>query len=258
VKGNLSPVTTAARSPDPAARAPSPEAPPLERRLPGWLGQALIVTRKDLLIELRTGEVTTTSSLFALLVVVMASFAFYGGPSTRNLVASGVIWLSVAFAAVLALGRTWQREREDGALEALLVAPIAKSAVFAGKALGILIFLVIVELVVAPLTGLLFALDVARVGPALAVVALVATPGIAASGTLFGVMTIRTRARDLLLAIVLFPLLSPVLLTAVAATRELLSGAALVELADYLKLMLIFDVTFVAGGLALFGTLTEA
>ena len=230
----------------------------MERRPPGWITQALIVTRKDFLIEIRTGEVVTTSSLFAVLVVVMASFAFYGGPPTRRLVASGVVWLSVAFAAVLALGRTWQREREDGALDALLVSPVARSAVFAGKALGILVFLFIVELVVLPLTALLFALDVGQVGPTLGLIALVATPGIAASGTLFGAMTVRTRARDLLLAIVLFPLLSPVLLTAVASTRQLLEGAPLAELTDYLLLMLIFDATFVAGGLGLFGTLTES
>jgi heme exporter protein B len=230
----------------------------VERRPPGWITQALIVTRKDFLIEIRTGEVVTTSSLFAVLVVVMASFAFYGGPPTRRLVASGVVWLSIAFAAVLALGRTWQREREDGALEALLVAPVARSAVFAGKALGILVFLFVVELVVLPLTALLFALDVGKFGPTLALIALVATPGIAASGTLFGAMTVRTRARDLLLAIVLFPLISPVLLTAVASTRQLLEGAPAAELTDYLLLMLIFDATFVAGGLGLFGTLTEA
>jgi len=230
----------------------------VERRSPGWITQALIVTRKDFLIEIRTGEVVTTSSLFAVLVVVMASFAFYGGPPTRRLVASGVVWLSIAFAAVLALGRTWQREREDGALDALLVAPVSRSAVFAGKALGILAFLFVVELVVLPLTALLFALDVEQVGPTLGLIALVATPGIAASGTLFGAMTVRTRARDLLLAIVLFPLLSPVLLTAVASTRQLLEGAPLGELTDYLLLMLIFDVTFVAGGLGLFGTLTES
>jgi heme exporter protein B len=230
----------------------------VERRPPGWITQALIVTRKDFLIEIRTGEVVTTSSLFAVLVVVMASFSFYGGPPTRRLVASGVVWLSVAFAAVLALGRTWQREREDGALEALLVAPVARSAVFAGKALGILIFLFVVELVVLPLTALFFALDVGEVGPTLGLIALVATPGIAASGTLFGAMTVRTRARDLLLAIVLFPLLSPVLLMAVASTRQLLEGASASELTDYLLLMLVFDATFVAGGLGLFGTLTEA
>ena len=224
---------------------------------PGWLRQTLILYRKDLTIELSTGEVVTTSSFFALLVVIMASLAFYGGPETRRLVASGVIWLSIAFAAVLALGRTWQREREEGALEGLLIAPVSRSAIFAGKALGVLTFLGIVELVVMPAAALLFALEPADVAGGFALIALAATPGVAASGTLFGAMTVRTRARDLLLSIVLFPLLSPTLLAAVAATRELLGGAAAVELWDYLQLMLVFDVTFVAGGLGLFGTLVE-
>src|SRR5258706_2862285 len=121
---------------------------------PRWATQAAIVLRKDLLIELRSGEVVTTSAFFAALVVIIASFAFYGGPSTRRLVAAGALWLSVAFAAVLALGRAWQREREESALTGLLVAPVSRSAIFAGKAFGLSIFLGIVQLVVVPLTAL--------------------------------------------------------------------------------------------------------
>lgn len=225
--------------------------------MPGWLAQVRILFGKDLAIELRTGEVVTTSGFFALLVVILASLSFYGGASTRRLVASGVIWVSIAFAAVLALGRTWQRERDESALTALLVAPLERSAIFAGKALGVFVFLTVVELVVIPASALLFAVDLLELGGGLAVIALVATPGIAASGTLFGAMTVRTRARDLILAIVLFPLLSPTLLAAVAATRELLGGAAIGELGDYFKLMGVFDLVFIAGGLALFGPLMD-
>lgn len=243
-----------------ARAAPGPAAParvPLPQRVPGWLAQARILFGKDLAIELRTGEVVTTSGFFALLVVILASLSFYGGASTRRLVASGVIWVSVAFAAVLALGRTWQRERDESALTALLVAPLERSAIFAGKALGVFVFLTVVELVVIPAAALLFAVDLLELGGGLALIALAATPGIAASGTLFGAMTVRTRARDLILAIVLFPLLSPTLLAAVAATRELLGGAAIGELGDYFKLMGVFDLVFVAGGLALFGPLMD-
>jgi heme exporter protein B len=100
-------------------------------------------------------------------------------------------------------------------------------------------------------------LDLDRVGLGLFFIALFATPGIAASGTLFGSMTVRTHARDLLLAVVLFPLLSPTLLSAVAATRELLNGASVFELFDYFKIMAVFDVVFISGGLMLFGTLVE-
>jgi len=233
---------------------PSAEA---QRQIPGYARQVWLIFRKDLHIELRSGEVSATTTFFALLVVILSSLAFYRGPSTRSLVAAGVIWLTVAFSAVLALGRTWQREREEGALEAILVAPIARSAIFTGKALGVLAFLVLVELVVVPLSALLFALDLRTYGPGLALIALFATPGVAAAGTLFGSMTVRTRARDLILAIVLFPLMAPTLLAAVAATRDLLGGASVAELGDYFKLLAVFDLAFITGGLTLFGTLID-
>ncbi len=229
----------------------------LPRRRLSWVLQALAVLRKDLAIELSTGEVVITSGFFALLVVIMASLSFFGGPASGRIVASGVVWLSLAFSAVLALGKTWQRERDESALDGLLVAPLSRSAIFAGKALGVLAFLCIVQCVVMPVAALLFSLDLLQVGPGLICIGLFATPGIAASGTLFGSMTVRTHARDLLLAVVLFPLLSPTLLSAVAATRELLNGAPVSELGDYFKLMGVFDLVFVSGGLMLFGTLVE-
>ena len=224
--------------------------------LPSWLSQAFVVYRKDLWIEAATGEVTVTSGFFALLVVVLASLSFFGGPASARNVAAGTVWLSLSFAAVLSLGKSWQRERDEGALDGLLVAPLSRSAIFAGKALSVWTFLLAVLLVVLPLTLLLFSIDASMMWPLL-VIAAVATPGIAASGTLFGSMTVRTGARDLMLAVVLFPLLSPTLLSAVAATRELFNGAPLGELTDYLKLMGVFDLIFVAGGLSMFGTLVE-
>lgn len=223
---------------------------------PGWLRQVLVVYRKDLAIEAATGEVIVTSGFFALLVVVLASLSFFGGPVSARSVAAGTVWLSVAFAAVLSLGKTWQRERDEGALDGLLVAPLSRSAIFAGKALSVWTFLLAVLVVVLPVTLLLFAIDAELLGPLL-VIAAFATPGVAASGTLFGAMTVRTGARDLLLAVVLFPLLAPTLLAAVAATRDLLGGASLSELTDYLKLMGAFDLLFLVGGLGMFGTLVE-
>ncbi len=228
-----------------------------QARPPGWLRQAALVLHKDLLIESRTGEVTTTSGFFALLVVITASLSFYGGPVTKQLVAAGVLWLSIAFATVLALSRSWQRERDEAALDGLLSAPLSRSAIFAGKALGIWVFIAVVECIVLPTTALFFSLDLAKFGVGLLLISLCATPGLAATGTLFGAMTVKTRARDLMLAIVLFPLLSPTLLAAVVATRELLNHTPVHELGDYFKLMLVFDLTFVTGGLALFGSLTE-
>lgn len=239
-------------------RATSPDRAQSPGRPPGFVRQTLVILRKDLLIELMSGEVVTTSAFFGLLVVIISSFSFYGGPASKRLVAAGTLWLSIAFATVLALGRAWQREREESALAGLLVAPVSRAAIFAGKSLGLMAFLAVVEAVVIPLTALLFSIDLVAVGPALVVICLLSTPGLAATGTLFGSMTVRTRARDLLLAIVLLPLLSPTLLASVAATRELFGGVPLAELGDYLKLMALFDVIFITGGLALFGTLIES
>ncbi|AKT39772.1 heme exporter protein CcmB [Chondromyces crocatus] len=224
---------------------------------PGWLQQALFVAGKDLSIELATGEIITTSGFFAVLVAVIASLAFFAGQGAAEQVAPGVIWVSVTFASVLALSRTWQREREDGALLGLLVMPIQRSAIFAGKAIGVFVFVAAVEIIVIPVSALLFSVDLRLVGGGIALFCLAATPGIAASGTLFGAMTVRTRARDLVLASVLFPLLAPTMLAAVAGTRELFGGASIGELTDYLVLMGVFDVVFVAGGVGMFELLIE-
>jgi heme exporter protein B len=108
-----------------------------------------------------------------------------------------------------------------------------------------------------PVAAVLFNIELGQFGLELLAVALAATPGIAAAGALFGVMTVRTRARDLVLAIVLFPLLSPTLLAVVSATRELFDAAPFDTLGGYFKVMLIFDAAFIAGGLTLFGSLAD-
>ncbi len=225
--------------------------------VPSWFLQVSTIASKDLRIEVRSGEVVVTSSFFALLVVVVASLSFHGGPVTRSSVAAGTLWLSVAFATVLALSRSWQREREESAYVGLLAAPLARSALFVGKLLSLLLFLAVVECAVVPLVAILFAIDLTTSGLGLLAIILCATPGIGAVGTLFGSMTVRTRARDLILAIVLFPLLAPTLLAAVVASRELFGGAPLSELGDYLSLMGLFDVVFLTGGISMFGLLID-
>ena len=221
------------------------------------LRDAWLVCAKDLLIEVRTREIVTTAGFFAALVAILTSVAFTEGANTTRRVAPGAIWIAVAFASVLALGRTWQREREEGALVGLLVSPVRRAALFLGKALGVLAFVLIVEAIVVPIVALLFHVELPEVALPLALVLFLGTVGVAATGTLFGAMTVRTRARDLVLATVLFPLLSPTLVSGVAATREIFSGAPFSELSDYLVLLGAFDGVSLLGGLALFGALID-
>lgn len=202
---------------------------------------------------MRTKELVTTAGFFAVLVCVLSSIAFLSDEQT----APGAIWIPLAFACVLGLSRSWQRERDDGALTALLLAPIPRAAIFAGKALGILAFLITVLVLVVPTVGLLFHLELGDKIGGLALLCLLGAIGCAGVGTLFGVMTVRTRARDLLLSVILLPLLSPALLTGITGTIEVLRGATLAELTDYVVLLSTFDLLACGGGLALFGFLVD-
>ncbi len=232
-------------------------------RPPSLLQGALIVFGKDLRIELSTREIVTTTAFFAVLVAILASVSFATGPQTTARVAPGALWLSIAFSSVLALGRTWQRERDESALVGLLVSPVPRAAIWCGKAAGVVAFLAVVEVVVVPLIALLFHVDLPAAAGPLALVIAFGTVGVAATGTLFGAMTVRTRARELLLATVLFPLLSPALLSSVAATREIFYAVSsgqpvdFAEVRDWLLLLGVFDLVAVAGGAAMFGALVE-
>jgi heme exporter protein B len=224
---------------------------------------ALAVFYKDVAIEIATREILTTAGFFAALVAIMASVAFTTGPEATTRVAPGALWLAIAFAAILALGRSWQREREESALVGLLVSPVPRAAIWCGKTAGVLGFVTTVEMVIVPLVALLFHIDLPRVVVPLAVVLLLGTLGVSATGTLFGAMTVRTRARELLLASILFPLLSPALVSSVGATREIFYAAAsgqpvdMAEVRDWLVLLGVFDAVAVVGGMAMFGTLIE-
>jgi heme exporter protein B len=244
-----------------ASRAPSPL--PCTPTPPGFLRASAIILAKDFAIELATGEIVTTAGFFAALVAVMASLAFAAGPERTTRVAPGALWLAIVFSAVLALGRTWQREREESSLVGLLVSPAPRAAIWCGKAAGVLVFMMAVEVVVVPLVALFFHVDLPNVFAPLAVVMLLGTLGVAATGTLFGAMTVRTSARELLLASVLFPLLSPALLSSVEATRDIFYAAEsgqpvdMGEVREWLVLLLLFDAVAIAGGATMFGALVE-
>jgi heme exporter protein B len=228
-----------------------------ELRTKNVFAQAWLVARKDLTIEIRTREIVTTAGFFAALVAIVTSVAFTSGPETTKRVAPGALWVSIAFSSILALGRTWSRERDDGALLGLLVTPLSRAALYLGKAAGVFAFVSAVELIVVPLIALIFHVDLPEIAGPLALILALGTVGVAANGTLFGAMTVRTRARDLLLASVLFPLLTPCLLSGVAATRELIVGAKLADLTDYVYLLLAFDGVGLVLGILMFGMLID-
>jgi heme exporter protein B len=214
-----------------------------------------ILAGKDLRIELRTKEIVATTALFAVLVVVMASLSFYLDPISAPRMAPGVLWISVAFSGVLAMARAWAREREMGVMTALLLSPAPRAAIYLGKAVAVLVFLCAVEALLLPLVAVLFHVDLLPVLGRVVALLLLGTVGFVAAGTLFSAMSVRTRSRDLAIAVTLFPLITPALLAGVVATREALAGAPLASTLDWMRILMAFDVLFVAAGVALFETL---
>lgn len=214
---------------------------------PSTLGAAWAVAQKDLRLELRSKELLMTMGYFGFLVVLLFAFAFSGGRSVpMPPLVAGILWTAVAFSGILGLGRAFEREREDDCLRALLLSPIPRASIYLGKALGVLVFMVAVELVVLPATFFFFNVR-APEGclPWLLLVLSLGTVGYAVLGTLLAAMLAKARAKDVLLAVVFYPLILPVLVVGVKATTALLDPLEPTEaLRVWVQLLGFFDLAF--------------
>lgn len=217
----------------------------------------LVVFRKDLAIELRTKEIVATTGLFAVLVSLVASLAFYLDATRAKAIAPGVIWIAICFAGLLAMTRTWARERENDAFRMLMTAPIPRAGIYYGKVLASFVFLTAVELVLVPFVAVLFHVDLIPVALPLAALIALGTLGFVATATLFSALSVKGSARDLMLSIVIFPLLTPALLCGVAGTRELFAGAPAIEVVAWMKLLVAYALVVLTAGGWLFGPLVE-
>jgi heme exporter protein B len=218
---------------------------------------ALAIARKDALAELRGRHATVSTLFFAAIVLLLFGFAL--GPDAARLAAAapGLLWLAVVFAGILAVNRLHLLETDDGALEQLALYPVARRAIYAGKALGGFAVMLVLGLVVLGAVGVLFAVDIGSAWlPLLATVVLGAL-GIAAVGTFYAGVTVRLRAREVMLPLLMLPILAPLLLGAVKATSAALAGDPFGELAAWLQLLIAFDLIMLVAGAATYGFLLE-
>lgn len=219
-----------------------------------WFEAAWAIARKDLVIEARSRELAYTTLFFAVSVVLVFSFSFVveGVPLTDA--AAGILWVGIAFSGTLALGRTFERERQAETLKALLLSPVERSAIYLGKLAGIVLLLLVVESVVVPLVGLLFQAPITR-APLLFIGLLVTgTLGFAAVGTLFAAMLIRAHSRDVLLPVLLYPVTVPLLIAAVRGTASIFGNEPNLALAQsWLSMLVFFDAVFLTLALWVFG-----
>ena len=204
------------------------------------------IVKKDLTVEVRSLEILSTTMFFAVTVVLMFSFGLVVDGRPLNDVAAAILWVAIAFSGTLALGRTFERERHNDTLRALLLAPADRPALYVGKLLGILLLMGLVELVLVPLIGLLFNAPVIEQAVPLALLVVAGTLGFAAVGTLFAAMLVRARSRDVLLPIMLYPMTVPVMIAGVRGTAALFQPTPDAAVAQFwLSLLAAFDVVFV-------------
>ncbi len=206
------------------------------------LRQAWTIIWKDLLVELRTREMFSSSFVFALLLIVIFSFAFDLRADNVAQVVPGVLWVTFAFAGTLELNRSMAAETEGGRMDGLLLAPLDRSTIYFGKAVGNLLFMFAAEAIMLPIFSAVF--DVNLLRPLLVLTVALGTAGLAAVGTLLSTMAANTRAREVMLPVLLFPVVLPVVLAAVRLTAGILDGLAWPDLAPWLRLLFGVDVIF--------------
>lgn len=222
-----------------------------------FLRAALAIAAKDIRVERRSRTALVAALSFAVLTLVIFNFARDAGTLSREAMAPSVLWITLAFSGVIALNRSFLLERENAALDGLLLAPISRAALFTGKYLANLAFVFTVEGVTLPLFVLFFGVSPGAATGWIVLVAVLGTAGFVAVGTVLSAMTVRTRFADLMMPLLLLPFLLPPVTWAVQATTRLLQGRKSGEIIQWIQLLGFYDLVFVTAGVMVFSSLMD-
>lgn len=220
-----------------------------------YLRAVMAVTWKDLAAELRSRELLSSMLVFSLLVILIFYFALELDVKARNGITAGALWVTFAFSGTLGLNRSMAVEKDRGCLDGLLLAPVDRSAIYFGKTISNLAFMLIVEAIVLPVYSIIYNVNLLNWG--LILVTLLGSIGYCAVGTLLAAMSVQTRTRDVLLPILLFPLVIPVLVAAVKASSGFLMGTDFGEILPWLNILIVYDVIFTAVAFMVFDFVVE-
>ena len=209
----------------------------------GFLIPILLIVWKDILTEIRNKDIILASFVFAVLVLVICNFAFEITPATVHILASGILWISFTFSGILVMTRLFVVENDLNSLEGLLLCPISRDSLYWGKMLSLFLFMMVVELLLLPIFAVLFDYNV--LSPTLILIIVLATIGFATVGTLFASMSVNTRAREIMLPILFFPIVTPVLISAVEASMSIIGGGTeIIDIRKWMELLILFDVVY--------------
>lgn len=223
---------------------------------PSFLKATFAIIQKDLAAEFRSRELLTAMLTFSVLVILIFNFALDLNIDVRQKVTAGVLWTTFAFAGTLGLNRSMAVEKDRGCMDGLLLAPVDRSAIFFGKAISNLAFMLIVEAIVLPLYAFFY--NETRIFKIeFIAVLLLGSIGYIAVGTLLSAMSIQTRTREILLPILLFPVVIPVLIASVLASGAIINDMSLPQIMTPLNLLIVYDVIFIAVSFMFFEFIVE-
>jgi heme exporter protein B len=216
----------------------------------------LVLVRKDLLAEWTSKEILSSTVFFSVLVLMVFNFGFET-VADRMAAGPGILWATFLFAGILGMNRLFLTEREDGGIEGLMLCPVDRTTLYLAKWLSLLVILSLTETVTLVVFILFF--NVALEGGLipLIIVIVLGTAGLAALGTTFAAMAVRTRTREMMLPMLLIPIAVPLLMAAVKCTGAVLGAESLAEVRSWIQLLIAFDVIFLAVGYMTFPTILE-
>jgi heme exporter protein B len=211
---------------------------------------------KDIRLEWRSKDAMNAMLFFSLLVVVIFSFSFDPTAEESRRIAGGLVWVAFLFAAIVALNQTWAREIRNQVLDAYRVSPAPATPLFLAKALGNFLFVGVLEALMTPLFIAFYKLRAEGPGWELIPIAILGTWALVVNGTFFAAISLRTRSREIMLPLLLFPISIPALLGMVNATTAVLTGEFSARF--WIALLLAYDVVFTIASLFLFEIVLEA
>jgi heme exporter protein B len=220
-----------------------------------FLSQVMVITAKDLRAEMRTKEAINASVAFALVVLLLLSFAFDPTEETTREISGGLLWIVFTFAGTLVLNRSFARELPNDCLDSLIAAPVPGAALFLGKALANFILILAMELVALPVFGIFYNVRWTQPFWPLMLVLVLGTWGLTSIGTVFSALTVNIRLREVMLPLLVYPVLIPMLLGAMRLSALLVAGQAIAgDEAVWFRLLFGFDIIFTALSLVLMET----
>jgi heme exporter protein B len=199
---------------------------------------------KDFTHELRSKEMLISMCVFSFLVIIIFNFAFPPGVEDVDRIIPGILWVAFIFSGLLGMGRSFGVEKDKGSLQGLLLCPVGRGTIYIGKMVGNFIFMSMMEAFTLVIFAVLFNVDLLPILGPLVLIIILGTVGFTVVGTIFSAMSANTRARDVMLSMLVFPIAVPLIIASIKATGKILDGKSLSEIYSWLKILVGFDLTF--------------